>query len=83
MARVERARDIPNAQLQLQIVHWMERAERGIEKVRTLAEQIGETRFNAVVRQLQVNPTAPLPDLETTLRVLATELESEAARTAA
>lgn len=82
MAKVEHARDIPNAQLQLQIAHWMERALRGIEKVRTLAEQIGETRFTAVVRQLQVNPAAPLPDLET-LKILAAELESEAAGTAA
>ncbi len=82
MAKVEHARDIPNAQLQLQIAHWMERALRGIEKVRTLAEQIGETRFAAVVRQLQVNPAAPLPDLET-LKILAAELESEATGTAA
>jgi hypothetical protein len=82
MAKVERARDIPNAQLQLQIAHWMERALRGIEKVRTLAKQIGENRFTAVVQQLEVNPTAPLPDLET-LKVLAAELEQEAVRVAA
>jgi hypothetical protein len=82
MAKVERARDIPNAQLQQQIVHWMERALRGIEKVRTLAEQVGETRFTTVMHRLQVNPKAPLPDLET-LRILAAELDSEAARTAA
>jgi hypothetical protein len=82
IAKVERARDIPNAQLQLQIAHWMERALRGIEKVRALAKQIGETRFNAVLEQLQVNPTAPLPDLET-LKLLAAELEQEAAQVAA
>jgi hypothetical protein len=82
MARVERAREIPNAQLQQQMVHWMERALRGIEKVRTLAEQVGQTRFTTVVHRLQVNPKAPLPDLET-LKILAAELDSEAARTAA
>lgn len=82
MAKVERARDIPNMQLQQQIVHWMERALRGIERVRTLAEQVGETRFTTVVHRLQVNPKSPLPDLET-LKILAAELVSEAARTAA
>ena len=82
MAKVERARDIPNAQLQLQIAHWMERALRGIEKVRTLAKQVGETRFNTVLQELQVSSSAPLPDLET-LKLLAAELEHEAARVAA
>jgi hypothetical protein len=82
MAKVERARDIPNMQLQQQIVHWMQRALRGIERVRTLAEQVGETRFTTVLHRLQVNPKSPLPDLET-LKILAAELDSEAARTAA
>ncbi len=82
MAKVERARDIPNAQLQQQIVHWMERALRGIEKLRMLAEQVGETRFTTLIHRLQVNPKAPLPDLET-LRILAAELERESARVAA
>jgi hypothetical protein len=82
MAKVERARDIPNTQLQQQIVHWMERAQLGIEKVRTLAEQLGETRFTTVLHRLQVNPKVSLPDLET-LKILAAELDSEAARTAA
>jgi hypothetical protein len=60
----------------------MERASRGVGKVRTLAEQIGEASFIAVLDRLQIESMTRIPRLET-LKTLVAELEQEAARSAA
>ncbi|HZP04645.1 MAG TPA: Rad52/Rad22 family DNA repair protein [Terracidiphilus sp.] len=78
---VRRANDIPNAQLQANVAEAMERAVRGIRKANSLAEQIGEASFVAVMDRLQIESMATIPKLES-LKALVIELE-EAARSVA
>ena len=57
----------------------MERAARGVHKANSLAEQIGEAWFIAVMDKLRIESMATIPKLES-LKSLVTELEQEAAR---
>jgi hypothetical protein len=82
VAHAQRANDIPNAQLQDDVVEAMERASRGIYRAHSLAEQIGETSFVAALDRLRINSMVAIPRLET-LKALVAELEQEAARLAA
>jgi hypothetical protein len=77
-----RANEIPNAQFQANVAEAMQRASRGIQKAHSLAEQIGEGSFVAVMDRLQVQSMANISTLES-LRTLVTELEEEAARSVA
>jgi hypothetical protein len=77
-----RANEIPNAQFQANVAEAMERASRGIQKAHSLAEQIGEGSFVAVMDRLQVQSMANISRLES-LRTLVAELEVEAARSVA
>jgi hypothetical protein len=77
-----RANEIPNAQFQANVADAMERASRGIQKAHSLAEQIGEGSFVAVMDKLQIQSMADVSRLES-LRTLVTELEEEAARSVA
>jgi hypothetical protein len=82
VAHADRADGIPNAQLQQEVGVAMERAARGIHKANSLAEQIGETSFIAVLDNLQIESMVTIPRLET-LKQLVEELEQAAARRAA
>lgn len=82
IAHVRRAGDIPNTQLQAEIAHRMERAVRGIEKAHSLAEQVGDTAFVAMLDRLGIRPATAIPNLEA-LKSLVGELEREAAHVAA
>lgn len=82
VARARRANAIPNAQLQANVGEAMERASRGFSKARSLAEQIGETSFIAILDRLRIESMTTIPRLEM-LKTLVVELEREAARTAA
>ena len=82
VARARQANAIPNAQLQANIAEVMERASRGFSKVHSLAERIGETSFIAILDRLRIESMTTIPRLEL-LKTLVTELEREAARTAA
>ena len=73
-ARVRNANAIPNAQLQQEVAAVAERAARGIRKVNTLAEQIGDTEFVSVMDRLQIGSMTTIPRLES-LKRLAEELE--------
>jgi len=77
-----RANDIPNAQSQANVAEAMERAERGVHKANSLAEQIGEASFIAVMNKLQIESMTSIPRLES-LKNLVAELEEEAARSVA
>ena len=77
-----RANDIPNAQFQANVAEAMERASRGVNKANSLAEQIGEASFIAVMDKLQIESMTTIPKLES-LKSLVTELEEEAARSVA
>lgn len=76
-----RANDIPNAQFQANVVEAVERAARGVHKANSLAEQIGEASFIAVMDKLQIESMTTIPRLEC-LKTLVAELE-EAARSVA
>jgi hypothetical protein len=82
IAHARQANAIPNAQLQADVAEAMERASRGVSKAHTLAEQIGETSFIAIVDRLRIESITTIPRLEL-LKDLVAELEREAARTAA
>ena len=77
-----RANDIPNAQFQVNVAEAMERAARGVHKANSLAQQIGEASFIAVMDKLQIESMTTIPRLES-LKTLVTELEEEAARSVA
>ena len=82
IAHASQANAIPNAQLQANVVEAMVRASRGISKAHSLAEQIGETSFIAILDRLRIESMTTIPRLEC-LKTLVAELELEAARTAA
>jgi SpoVK/Ycf46/Vps4 family AAA+-type ATPase len=82
IAHARQANAIPNAQLQANVADAMERASRGFSKAHSLAERIGETSFIAVLDRLQIESMTTIPRLEM-LKALVTELEREAAITAA
>jgi len=80
--RARRANDIPNAQLQTNVAEAMARAARGIHKANSLAEQIGEASFIAVMDKLRIDSMTTIQRLEC-LKTLVAELEEEAARSVA
>lgn len=82
VAQARQANAIPNAPLQANVAEAMERASRGFSKVHSLAEQIGETSFIAILDRLRIESMTTIPRLEM-LKTLVAELEREAARTAA
>jgi hypothetical protein len=82
IARTRQASAIPNAQLQASVAEAMERASRGVGKAHTLAEQIGEAAFIAIFHRLRIESMTAIPSLDQ-LKTLVTDLEREAARTAA
>jgi hypothetical protein len=82
VAHTRQANAIPNAQLQANVAEAMERASRGFSKAHSLAEQIGETSFIAILDRLRIESMTTIPRLEM-LKTLVAELEREAARTAA
>jgi hypothetical protein len=82
VAHARQANAIPNAQLQANVAEAMERASRGVSKAQSLADQIGETSFIAVLDRVRIESMTAIPRLEM-LKTLVAELEREAARTAA
>jgi hypothetical protein len=82
IAHAHQANAIPNAQLQANVAEAMERASRGFSKALSLAEQIGEEAFIAVMDKLRIESLTTVPRLES-LKTLVTELEEEAARSVA
>jgi hypothetical protein len=82
VARARQANAIPNAQLQATVAEAMERASRGICKVRSLAESIGDTQFVCVLDRLHIASVSAIPNLEV-LRDLVSELEAVARQPAA
>ena len=82
VAQTRQANAIPNAQLQVNVAEAMERASRGFGKAHSLAEQIGETSFIAILDRLRIESMTTIQGLEM-LKALVAELEREAAQTAA
>jgi hypothetical protein len=82
VSHARHANAIPNAQLQANVAEAMERASRGVGKAHSLADQIGETSFIAILDKLRIESPTAIPRLEM-LKTLVDELEREATRTAA
>jgi hypothetical protein len=80
--RTQTRQRVSNAQLQQNVIEAMERAARGIRRANSVAEQIGETPFIAVLDRLQISSMTDIPRLET-LKALVAELEREVGRPAA
>jgi len=82
IAHARQANAIPNAQLQVNVAEAMERASRGVRKAHSIADQIGEASFIAILDRLRIKSMTAIPRLEM-LKTLVVELEREAARTVA
>ena len=82
VARARQANAIPNAQLQATVAEAMERASRGIRKVQSLAESIGDTQFVSVLDRLHIGSMTTIGNLEA-LKHLVSELEGLAGQPAA
>jgi hypothetical protein len=82
VAHARQANAIPNAQLQGNVAEAIERASRGVRKAHSIADQIGEASFIAILDRLRIESMTTIPRLEM-LKTLVAELEREAARTAA
>ena len=82
VAHIRQANAIPNAELQANVAEAMERASRGVRKAHSIADQIGEASFIAILDRLRIESMTVIPRLEM-LKTLVAELEHEAARTAA
>ena len=82
IARARTATAVPNAQLQAEVANAMERAARGIRRAHSLADDVGETSFVAVLDQLQIGSMTTIRDIES-LKKLVADLEELAARQAA
>jgi len=66
---------IPNATRQKLVLEWMEAAERGFEKVRKLAAEVGAEHLEAILASLKLQSVEQTPSLEA-LRFLVDTLES-------
>jgi hypothetical protein len=82
VAHARLAKDIPNAQMQTQVVDAMERASRGIRKAHSLSKSVGDTQFVSVLDRLHIGTMTAIPNLES-LRSLVSELEGLAGSPAA
>jgi hypothetical protein len=56
---------IPNATLQKNVLHWMESASRAFDKVRALAEAVGEAKFMAITDSMNIRSMLEIASLET------------------
>ncbi len=82
IARAKEASDVPNAQLQAEVLSAGERAIRGVRRANALADSLGESQFIAVLDSLQIGSMATIPNLEM-LKRLVHHLESRAEALAA
>jgi hypothetical protein len=82
IGRARKTHEIPNAQLQAEIADAMERAARGIRKVHSLAEEIGDSQFVNILDSLHVESMSSVRDLAT-LKHLVEVLEDFSTRHAA
>ncbi|MFZ0744763.1 MAG: hypothetical protein WAM85_10175 [Terracidiphilus sp.] len=71
------ARTIPNAERQKQAIEKMQAAGRGFERLRQLAEMVGEARYFAVAERFKLSAVTELPSLAA-LKQLVEDLESVA-----
>jgi hypothetical protein len=78
VAHARQANAIPNPQLQANVSEAMERASRGVSKAHSLADQVGETSFIAILDKLRIESMTAILRLEM-LKTLVAELEREAA----
>jgi hypothetical protein len=69
------AKNIPNADRQKSVLHWLQAAARGVERAHVLADNVGERQFVAIMDSLQVTSLTSVSNLET-LRCLVDTLEA-------
>jgi hypothetical protein len=62
--------NIPNADRQKNTVEWMGAAERGLERLRTLAEIAGDSRFIATMDEYRIGTAADIPSLQMLKRLI-------------
>ena len=62
VAKVRRARDIPNQHLQQEVLKWMESGARGLAQIRHVAAEISETKFYEILDRLEVRSLDQIPN---------------------
>lgn len=74
-------RNIPNADRQRNTLDWMATAERGLERLRTLGETVGDSGFISTMDEYKIATAADIPSLQM-LKRLITALETSIQRAA-
>jgi hypothetical protein len=69
------ARTIPNAERQKQTIEKMQAAARGFQRLRNLAEMVGDAQFFAATERFKIASVTELPSLAA-LKQLVEDLES-------
>jgi hypothetical protein len=69
------ARNIPNADRQKNVLKWLRAAERGLERARILAGNVGERQFVAIMDSLNLPSLTSVPSLDI-LKCLVDTLEA-------
>jgi hypothetical protein len=82
VSRVQLARDIPNQQVQQEVLKWMESGARGMARTREIAAEIPETEFYAVLDGLAISSLSRVPNFNA-LKNLVDAMEKVSKPTAA
>jgi hypothetical protein len=82
VAKVRSARDIPNQQVQRDVLSWMESGGRGIACIREIAAEIPETEFYAILHDAGVESLARIPNFDV-LKKLVNEMKKVASHKSA
>lgn len=82
VAKVRSARDIPNQQVQQEVLKWMESGLRGMGQVRRVAAEIAETKFYGILDGLGVRRLNEIPSFGI-LRKLVEQMNEAKSRTSA
>jgi hypothetical protein len=70
VAKVNSPRDIPNQQLQQEVLKWMESGVRGMSQIRKAASEIPETKFYDILDRLDVRALDQIPNFAVLKRLV-------------
>jgi len=83
IARVRSARDIPNQQVQREVLKWMESGVRGMTQVRCVAAEISEAEFFGILDRLAIRSLDQIPNFGVLAKLVKEMSEAQNGRPAA
>ena len=78
IARVRSARDIPNQQVQREVLKWIESGVRGMTQVRRVASEIPETEFFGILDRLAIRSLDQIPNFGVLAKLVKEMSEAQA-----